>query len=227
MVQACGAAIAGRRKSRRDAGHDSGSRRKIMAATRSPSSLRRESPISARGSNSSSPNPPANSAKALFPWIAKSSPSLTFTATIAFSLICVWPTTPNKAQDAAVAALEKAGHPVVRITLAEHLQSRPGIFPLGNCHRGCRLHHRHQRVQSTRRRSQQNRNQKTHQRIRKDAASCPPNSVLRRRQTSNFSPTKRTLHALASGKSLAEVLKAHLGAHRSRRLFRRARLHHR
>ncbi len=39
-----------------------------------------------------------------------------------------------------------------------HLQPRPGIFPLGDRHRGRWIHHRDQRLQSTRRRSQQNRN---------------------------------------------------------------------
>ena len=70
-------------------------------------------------------------------------------------------TKPNKAQDAAVAALEKAGHPVVRISLPEHLQSRPGIFPLGDRHRGRRLDHRHQCLQSAGRGSQQDRNQES------------------------------------------------------------------
>ncbi len=62
---------------------------------------------------------------------------------------------PDAKQDAAVDALEKAGQPVVRISVAGHLRGRPGIFPLGNRHCRGRLHHRHQRVQSARRGSQQ------------------------------------------------------------------------
>ena len=64
---------------------------------------------------------------------------------------------PDKAQDAKVAALEQAGHPVVRIAVARHLRSRPGILPLGNRHGGRRLDHRHQSLQPARRRSQQDR----------------------------------------------------------------------
>ena len=44
-------------------------------------------------------------------------------------------TAPNKSQDAAIDALEAAGHPVVRIYRRQYLQPWPGIFPLGNCHR--------------------------------------------------------------------------------------------
>ena len=62
----------------------------------------------------------------------------------------------NKAQESVVAALEKAGQPVIRITLVKHLYARPGILSLGNRHGRGRLDHRHQRLQSARRRSQQN-----------------------------------------------------------------------
>ena len=62
---------------------------------------------------------------------------------------------PDKAQEAEVAALEQAGHPVVRIVVRGCLRPRPGILPLGNCHRGCRICHRYQSFQSARRRSQQ------------------------------------------------------------------------
>ncbi len=52
---------------------------------------------------------------------------------------------PDKAQDAKVAALEQAGHPVVRIPAGRHLRFGPGILPLGNRYRGCRVRHRNQR----------------------------------------------------------------------------------
>ncbi len=71
-------------------------------------------------------------------------------------------TAPDAAQDARVAALEKAGQPVVRIAVIRHLQPGAGILPLGNCNRGCGLDHRHQRFQSARRRSEQDRDQTTH-----------------------------------------------------------------
>ncbi len=85
-------------------------------------------------------------------------------------------TKPNKAQDAAVAALEKAGHPVVRISL-------PNIYNLGQeffrweiATAVAGVDHRHQRLQPAGRGSQQNRNQETHQRVRRTRASCPPKS---------------------------------------------------
>ena len=43
----------------------------------------------------------------------------TSTATIACSPICGWSPRPTQQQDAKVAALEKAGHPVVRISIAD------------------------------------------------------------------------------------------------------------
>ena len=73
---------------------------------------------------------------------------------------------PDKEQAAAVDALAKAGHPVVRIVLPDIYTSRPGVLPLGNCYGGRRLSHRHQCLQSTRRRSQQNRNAQADHRIR-------------------------------------------------------------
>ena len=69
---------------------------------------------------------------------------------------------PDAAQDAKVAALEKAGQPVVRIATDGHLQPGPGILPLGDRNRGCGLHHRHQRFQSARRGSQQDRDAQAH-----------------------------------------------------------------
>ena len=50
----------------------------------------------------------------------------------------------DPAQDEAVDALAKAGHPVVRIALARHLQSRPGNVPLGDRDRGGGFGDRHQ-----------------------------------------------------------------------------------
>ena len=75
---------------------------------------------------------------------------------------------PDKAQDAKVAALEQAGHPVVRIRARRHLRSGPGILPLGNRHGGGRLDHRNQRLQSARCGSQQDRDSQTDRRIRED-----------------------------------------------------------
>ena len=54
----------------------------------------------------------------------------------------------DDAHEAALIALEKAGHPVVRIVIAVGRPSRPGILPLRAGDRGGRRHPRHQPVQS-------------------------------------------------------------------------------
>ena len=141
-------------------------------------------------------------------------------------------TKPNKAQDAAVAAPACARCPndsrrsPRRPHLApKHLQSRPGIFPLGDRHCRRRRHHRHQRLQSTGRRSQQDRNQETHQRVRrkgKTSAGGPVlrgqrHQALRRREKRRRAQRRLNPHRRPASAS---------GPNQSRRLFRRARLHH-
>jgi len=77
------------------------------------------------------------SGKALFPWIRE---RLAKTAAYGNDRVFAYlrlASKPNKAQDAAVAALEKAGHPVVRITLPNIYNLGQEFFPLGNCNR-CR-----------------------------------------------------------------------------------------
>ena len=117
MVDACAAACRGRTESRRSCSALSWGLPRNRAATKSPSSLRPESPIWAHGWSSCWPNPPASRAKALSRWIAKTLGLPRFTATIACLLTCVWNPRRTRHQDAKVAALEKAGHPVVRIAL--------------------------------------------------------------------------------------------------------------
>ena len=49
-------------------------------------------------------------------------------------------------QDAALDALQAAGHPVIRIADERSLRSGSGIFPLGDCDRGGWIDNRHQCV---------------------------------------------------------------------------------
>ena len=129
---------------------------------------------------------------------------------------------PTRAQEAKVAALEKAGQPVVRIALCRHLRSRPGIFPLGDCYGGCGFDHRHQRLQSARRGSQQNRHCSLTSEYEKQVR-CPLSLRFLRKEESNSSPTKGMPTTWpkpqAANRSLPDYLRAHLDAARSRRLF--------
>ena len=61
----------------------------------------------------------------------------------------------DAAHDDKLAALEKAGHPVVRIVHEIDRPYRPGILPVRNRDRGRRLDARHQPVQPARRRGRQ------------------------------------------------------------------------
>ena len=106
-----------------------------------------------------------------------------------------------------------------------YLQPRPGIFPLGNCHRRCRCDHRHQRLQSTGRRSQQNRNQEINQRIRKNRQAARRIALLRRRRHQAL--RRRKKHRRLKGRpSPRGSLESASRPPRRRRLFRAARLHH-
>ena len=135
---------------------------------------------------------------------------------------------PDAKQDAAVDALEKAGHPVVRIAVAGHLRGRPGIFPLGNRHRRGRLHHGHQPVQSARRGSQQNRNAQAHRRIREERFAAGRIAGAAKKAGSSCSPTQRTPPRSSSagrGRHARRLPARASRTHPARRLFRRARLH--
>ena len=68
-------------------------------------------------------------------------------------------------QDAKVAALEKAGQPVVRITVSDIYNLGQEFFRWEIATAVAGSDHRHQRLQSAGRGSQQNRNQKTDNRI--------------------------------------------------------------
>ena len=105
----------------------------------------------ARGSSSWWPNPPASRARASSQSTAKTlgAPDVYGNDRV-FAYVRL-ESAPDKAQDAKVAALEQAGHPVVRISVGRHLRSGPGIFPLGDRYRRGRFHHRHQRLQPARR----------------------------------------------------------------------------
>ena len=96
-------------------------------------------------------------ARASFRSIAKHWARRTSTATIASSPTCAWTARRCGAgrQGRRPRESRASCSPHRR---GRHLQSGPGILPLGNCDRGRRLDHRHQRLQSARRRSQQNRN---------------------------------------------------------------------
>ena len=89
---------------------------------------------------------------------------------------------PDAAQDAAVAALEKAGKPVVTIRVATQVRPRRGVRPLGDRHRHRRRGDRHQSVQSARRRGQQDRDEVADQRIREDREAAVRSPVLRGRR---------------------------------------------
>ena len=69
---------------------------------------------------------------------------------------------PDAAQDAKVAALEKAGHPVVRIAVSDIYNLGQEFFRWEIATAVAGLDPRDQRLQSARRRSEQNRNQTTH-----------------------------------------------------------------
>ena len=68
-------------------------------------------------------------------------------------------------QERAVAALEAAGHPVVRITVADADAARTGVLPLGDGDRGCRLDHRHQPVRPARCRGEQGQDARADRRL--------------------------------------------------------------
>ena len=118
------------------------------------------------------------------------------------------------AQDAAVAALERAGHPVVRIARGRPLRPRRGVLPLGDRHRGRRLHPRHQSVRSARRRGEQDRDAQADRRVRADRARCRAETPFFEATASSCSPTQTNAAALtrAAGRSRRSpaYLKAHL-----------------
>ena len=64
---------------------------------------------------------------------------------------------PTPRRTRRIEALERAGHPVVRIALDDPVRPRRGVLPLGDRHRRRRLHPRHQSVRSARRRGEQDR----------------------------------------------------------------------
>jgi len=83
----------------------------------------------------------------------------------------------DSAQEAKIAVLEEAGHPVVR--RRGHVRSWTGIFPLGNRYRSCRLNYRNQCLQSVRCRSQQSCYAQSDCRIRKERISSRRKALLR------------------------------------------------
>ena len=89
------------------------------AATRSPSSPRPALPISARGSNSCWPNRPASRARDSFRSTPSRSGRPTSTGTDRLFVYVRLSSEADAKQDDAVAALERAGHPVVRIAVTD------------------------------------------------------------------------------------------------------------
>ena len=87
----------------------------------------------------------------------------------------------DAAQDAAIAALEKAGKPVVRIRVASKYDLSEEFVPLGDRHRDRGRGHGHQPLQPARRRSQQAGHARPHLRIREDGQAARGVAVLRGR----------------------------------------------
>ena len=130
-------------------------------------------------------------------------------------------------QDAKIAAIEKAGHPVVRIALPDIYDLGAGILPLGDRDGGRGLDHRHQRLQSAGCRSQQNRDHEADLGIREDRSLPAEKPILEDNGVKLFTDRQercRTGKAAASDKSLAGYLKAHLSRIQCGRLLRAARL---
>ena len=78
----------------------------------------------------------------------------------------------DDAQDAKVSALEKAGHPVVRIELSDPHGAGRRVLPLGVRHRGGRLVDRDQPVRSARRGGCQGARAGDHRPLRRNRARC-------------------------------------------------------
>ena len=73
---------------------------------------------------------------------------------------------PDAAQDAWADALERAGHPVVRIVLDDAVRPRRGILPVGVRDRGRRVDSRRPPLRSAGRRGQQDRDAQADRRLR-------------------------------------------------------------
>ena len=102
-------------KSRRRARHRARRRRVARAATRSRFSPRRRCPVSALGPSNYSRNRPASTARALSRSTASRSAGRKSTATTAALSISRSKARPTTTHEAKLKALEKAGHPVIRI----------------------------------------------------------------------------------------------------------------
>ena len=100
------------------------------------------------------------------------------------------------AQDAAVAALEEAGKPVVRDPRRDHVRPRRGVLPLGDRDRGRGRGHRHQPVQPARRRGEQDRDARADQRVREDRERCRRRRRSSKARASSSSPTRKNADAL-------------------------------
>ena len=169
-----------------------------MAATRLRSSLRPEFPTWARGWSSCSPNPPAKSARASSRWTAKTlgAPEVYGKNDRIFAYLRLESARRRGAGRQGGSARESRASGSAH-RRRRHLQPGPGIFPLGDCHRGRGLDHRHQRLQSARRRSQQDRDAATDFSVREDRARCPRKSRSSKKRASSCSPTTRTPPTLA------------------------------
>ena len=132
------------------------------------------------------------------------------TAATACSPTCGSTSAPDAAQDAGVDALAQAGHPVVRIASPRRYALGAGVLPLGDRHRGRGRDPRHQPVRSARRRGEQDRDAEADHAYEKTGA-LPAERPFLEDGPWRSSPTRRTRRRSRAGKTLAGVLRAHLG----------------
>ena len=105
---------------------------------------------------------------------------------------------------------------------------RAGILPLGDGDGGGRRDHRHQPVQPARRRSQQDQDARTDRRVSRKPARCRRKSRSFRRTAADLYTDEQNaaeLRKAGADGTLGSWIKAHLGAHRQRRLCCAARLY--
>ena len=148
---------------------------------------------------------------------------------IAYSLTFTSSRADADARGSKVTALEKAGHPVVRIAMADIYDLGAGVLPLGNCDGGCRFHHRDQCFQSAGCGSQQDRHAEADFANTKKTGSLPPeNPVLEEGGIKLFTDEKNAAawrKAAGADKSRRRIFAGSSQSHWRRGLFRRAGIH--
>jgi len=107
----------------------------------------------------------------------------------------------------------------------KYLQSWPGIFPLGNRHRGRRLHHRHHPFNQPDVEASKIETRQAHTEYEK-TGSLPPESLFSKPRESSYMLTRKIPRYCRNSKTLADALKFHLDRINANDYFRCSRVHH-